>query len=65
MQADLNFRCLHMPAWCGPNGDGNRTNLRAVDTFLKEVSVKFYLPSEKGSTLKGKNLQGANSFLLE
>ena len=33
----------------------------------KLLSKLFYLPSEKGSTLKGKNLLpvGANSFLLK
>ena len=40
-----------------------------MDTLSREktLSKQFYLPSEKGSTLKGKNLLplGANSFLLE
>ena len=44
--------------------------LRETDTLLREttLSILFLLTSEKGSTLKGKNLlpaMGANSFLLE
>ena len=40
-----------------------------IETVLLEITVSkvFCLPSEKGSTLKGKNLLpvGANSFYLE
>ena len=49
-----------------------RTNfcpLRGMDTLSgeKTLSDLFYLPSEKGSTLKGKNFLplGENSFFLE
>ena len=42
---------------------------QGMDTFSEEAtpSKLFCIPSEKGSTLKGKNLlpMGANSFLLE
>ena len=36
-------------------------------TSEDDISIRFCFPSEKGSTLKGKNLLplGANSFLLE
>ena len=44
-------------------------SLRGMDTLsgVATLSKLFCLPSEKGSTLKGKNLLplGANSFLLE
>ena len=43
-------------------------SLTEMDTPSREGTVKlFCFPSEKGSTLKGKNLLplGANSFLLE
>ena len=45
------------------------TYLRGIDTLSGKTTLSrwFCLPSEKGSTLKGKNLlpMGANSFLLE
>ena len=45
-------------------------DLRGIDTLSGETALTkcfFYLPSEMGSTLKGKNLLplGANSFLVE
>ena len=47
----------------------NSDILRGIDTLSGEVTVSIYFchPSEKGSTLNGKNLLplGANSFLLE
>ena len=47
----------------------NLLTSRGMDTLSGEVTLSkvFCLPSEKGSTLKGKNLLpvGANSFLLE
>ena len=42
--------------------------LREIDTLSRETTLlKHFLPFEKGSTLKGKNLLpvGANYFLLE
>ena len=43
--------------------------VRGMVIFSREVTLLrlFFLPSGKGSTLKGKNLLplGANSFLLE
>ena len=43
--------------------------LREIDTVSRELAVSklFSLPSQKVSTLKGKNLlpMGANSFILE
>ena len=41
-------------------------HLRRTDILSGEVTVKIDMsPSEKGSTLEGKNPLGANSFLLE
>ena len=46
-----------------------KRKLRGIDTFSRERTLKncFLLSSEKGSTLKGKNLLpgGAKSFPLE
>ena len=41
--------------------------LMGINTLLREVKICFCLPSEKESSLKGKNLLplGANSFLLQ
>ena len=49
---------------------GKGSTLKRKDTVSGETTLLkvFWLPSEKGSTLKGKNLLpvfGANSFLLE
>ena len=51
-----------------PDFTPQKSALRCTDTHPREaaLSVLFCLPSEKGSSLKEKNLlpPGANSFLL-
>ena len=43
-------------------------SFKGIDTFTRETTLAklFLLPSEKGSSLKGKNLlpRGANSFIF-